>query len=71
MATHRVERDGLLHDATIALAFALAAIHFFVGLFVEPFGSSAYVQFLLVGAVFLAGVAVHFTPYVRAGFVLY
>lgn len=65
MASHRVSQDGLLHEATIALAFALAAIHFFIGFFVETPGSPTSIQFVLVGVVFLAGVGVHFTPYFR------
>ncbi|WP_137285636.1 hypothetical protein [Halorussus salinisoli] len=65
MTSNEVERNGLLHDATIYLAFALAAIHFLIGLFVERPGSPTSIQFLLVGAVFLAGVGVHFTPYFR------
>lgn len=64
MAHRRSRPDDALHYAAVLLAFALALIHVYLGLFVETAGDMS-VRFLVIGAIFLAGVGVYLTPYFR------
>lgn len=64
MARRRSRPDDPLHYAAVLLAFVLAAIHFYLALFVESAGDMS-LRFLLAGVVFLAGVGVYLTPYFR------
>lgn len=65
MTSNRTHPTDTLHYAAVLLAFVLAVVHGYLALFVEPVGSTASVQFLLLGTVFLVGVGVYLTPYFR------